>query len=201
MVSTPGFLSFDVEMDKAFAEGLKKAQDLVEDLRPALKDIAADFYRSQKAIFKLSSAGGYPDFKISSITTKSGRTYTPSESPYRARKKKMYGFDYPLMKATGNLERSVTSPNGKGSIYRLEKQSLEIGSSLSYLEYHQSDEPRQKMPLRKVLFIGPEARNVSDSDIQGRLPRWLKILNTYVLRSMGATSEEAIAATSKQFGG
>lgn len=191
---TPGFMSFDVEMDKAFAAGLKRAQDQVEDLRPALKSIAADFYRSQKSIFMLSSAGGYPDFKVSPITTKSGRTYTPTESPYKRRKKKMYGFEYPLLKASGKLEEAVTSPTGRGAIYRLEKQNVTLGaddSVIPYLKYHQSDEPRAKMPLRKVLFIAPEARNVSNSDLQGRLPRWLNILNTYVLRSMGATASEA----------
>ncbi len=190
-MKTPGFMSFDIEMDKAFAAGLKRAQDQVEDLRPALKSIAADFYRSQKSIFMLSSAGGYPDFKVSPITTKSGRTYTPSESPYKARKKKMYGFEYPLIKATGRIEESVTSPTGAGAVFRMSKQDMEIGSNVPYLGYHQSDEPRGKMPLRKVLFIAPESRTANNPDLQGRLPRWLNILNTYVLRSMGATASEA----------
>lgn len=191
MNKTPGFMSFDPVMDKAFEAGLKRAQASVEDLRPALKSIAADFYKSEKSIFMLSSAGGYPDFKNSPITTKSGRVYTPPESPYKARKKKMYGFVYPLMKATGALEASVTSPNGKGAVYRLEKQDVTIGSTIPYLDYHQSDEPRGKMPLRKILFIGPESGTATSPMLQGRLPRWLNILNTYVLRSMGATPQEA----------
>lgn len=190
-MSTPGFLSFDVEMDKAFAAGLERAQSAVSDLRPAFKSIAADFYRSEKSIFKLKSAGGYPDFKISPVTLPSGRKYTPKESAYKARKKRVYGFAYPLIKATGRIEKSLTSPRDTDSVYKLEKQDLEIGSSVPYLGYHQSDEkPRNKMPLRKVLFIAPESRS-ANSELQGRLPRWLNILNTYVLRSMGATSEEA----------
>jgi phage gpG-like protein len=194
MSKTPGFISYDIKMDQAFEAGLKRAQQQVEDLRPALKSIAADFYRSEKSIFMLKSAGGYPDFKISPITTDKG-TYTPKESAYKIRKKKMYGFDYPLLKATGALADSLLSPSGKGSIYQLDKQSLTIGSDIPYLKYHQSDEPRSKMPLRKALFIGPETTTPSNPQLQGRMPRWLNILNTYVLRSMGVSAADAKGPT------
>lgn len=190
-MSTPGFLSFDVEMDKAFAKGLERAQSAVADLRPAFKSIAADFYRSEKSIFMLKSAGQYPDFKNSPIKLKSGKTYTPAESPYKVRKRKIHGFEYPLLKATGALEESVTSPNGKDAVYILDKQGVTIGSKVPYLGYHQSDEPRAKMPLRKILFIAPESGTANNPQLQGRLPRWLNIMNTYVLRSMGVDAKSA----------
>lgn len=197
-MSTPGFLSFDVEMDKSFAKGLARAQDAVSDLRPALKSIAADFYRSQKSIFQLKSSGGYPDFKgpkISETWKSPGRpemrTRDGSKTAAQYSKIKHFGFDYPLLKATGDLEESVTNPSGRGAIYKLDKQGLTIGTSISYAGFHQSDATRSKIPLRKFLFIGPESNTASNTQLQGRLPRWLNILNTYVLRSMGATADNA----------
>lgn len=195
---SPGFLSFDVQQDEAFAKGLERAMASVEDLRPALKSIGADFYRSQKSIFMLSGTGGYPDFKgpkVSETWKSPGRpdqrTRDGSKTAYQGFKLKHFGFDYPLLKATGDLQESVTSPNGRGSVYQLDKQGITIGTDISYGAFHQSDESRKKMPLRKFLFIGPESGTPKISQLGGRLPRWLNILNTYVLRSMGVSAENA----------
>jgi hypothetical protein len=45
--------------------------------------------------------------------------------------------------------------------------------------YHQSDDPRSKIPLRKFLFIGPES-SFANSDQAGRLQRWLGYVQSYV---------------------
>lgn len=186
-MSTPGFVSYEIEIDKTFERGLLRAQEAVADLRPALKSIAIDFYKYEKTIFQLGSSGKYPDFKGPKISETwkrpglpSARTRDGSKTAYQYFKKKKYGFEYPLLRATGALESSVTSPSANGSVYNLTEQSVEIGTSIKYAEFHQSDSPRDKIPLRKFLFIPP-----------ARLPAWLGILNSYVLRSMGATAEEA----------
>lgn len=170
----PGFISYSELNDKAFNAQIDRAFEVTDDLTEPFKLIAADFYKSEKAIFNLSGPGAYPDFKVDAS----------GQSPYRSRKKKKYGFDYPLLKATGALERSVTSGNDGNSILIIDKQVLAIGTSLPYGIYHQSDETRQKMPLRKFLFIGPESQfNVGDT--AGRLSRWNNIINTFILRKMG----------------
>ena len=198
MVSAPGFISYDVKMDKAFLDGVNRAIEAVADLRPVWKSIAVDFYRSEKAVFSLRSAGGYPDFKGPKVaeTWKTpgrpdARTRDGSKTAAQNFKIKHYGFDYPLLKATGDLAESLLSPTGRGAVLRMEKQSLEIGSTIPYLGYHQSDDARNKIPLRKPLFIGPESGSVSNKDLQGRLPRWLNMLNSFVLRSLGVTAENA----------
>jgi len=194
-MSTPGFLSFNVEQDEAFKRALDRAKAEVSDLRPALKSIAADFYRSQKAIFNLRGPGQFEPFKKSTAVQavgkngKPGKVKTLKESPYQKRKIKEFGFDYPLLKAGGTLEESVTSPSGRGAIYILEKQDVTIGTDVPYAKYHQSDKPRKKIPLRKFLFIGAEGW--TDNKLSGRLPRWMNILNTYVLRSMGVSADNA----------
>ena len=197
-MSAPGFLSYDTRMDEAFKRTLERAAAEVSDLRPALKSIAADFYRSQKAVFQLKSAGGYPDFKgpkIAETWKNPGRpdlrTRDGSKTAYQFAKLKKRGFEYPLLKSSGALAKSVLGPSDGNSIYILEKQSLTIGTKVSYASFHQSDEARAKIPLRKFLFIGPESDTVSNKDLQGRLPRWLNTLNTFVLRSMGVDAKAA----------
>lgn len=57
------FVSYKVVNDQIFDSTIKRALETVSDLKPAFRLIANDFYISQKAIFNLKSAGGYPDFK------------------------------------------------------------------------------------------------------------------------------------------
>ena len=63
----PGFVSYSVENDREFAAAVKNAIKEAGDLRAPFRLIANDFYVSQKAIFNLKSAGGYPDFKGAKI--------------------------------------------------------------------------------------------------------------------------------------
>lgn len=169
----PGFISYSADNDRAFKNQLDRAFAVVDDLTEPFKLIAADFYRSEKAIFKLSGPGQYEDFK----RDKKGKSY------YKDRKQAKYGSAYPLLRATGKLERSVTSGNDSNAILIIGKNVLAIGTSVAYGIYHQSDEPRSKMPLRKFLFIGPESQ-FAVGDQAGRLSRWNNIINTFILRKM-----------------
>lgn len=194
-----GFISYKVINDAQFSASVKRARETVNDLRPAFKLIANDFYLSQKAIFNLKSAGGYPDFKGKKIGqlrkaplqfASRGREPIPSSfdgyTPYQYYKERETGFSrgYPLLKRTGRLERATTTPNSPDSILVAGKYSLEIGTDLPYANFHQSGGP--KIPMRKFLFIGTESQFKGDEGLSGRLPRWNNILNNFVLRSMGA---------------
>lgn len=164
-----GFTSYSIDNDNEFAAALNKAKAKVKDLRIPFKEISDDFYKSQKAIFQLQSPGKYDDL----------------DEDYKDRKQKLYGFVYPILKASGRLERSVTSANGEGAINIITKSVLGIGTTVKYGVYHQSDSPRNKIPLRKFLFIGPEAPRFANSDQKGRLERWLGILNGYIVENFG----------------
>ena len=169
------FTSYTVDNDKSFRRALSRASATVQDLRIPFGLILADFYKSQQAIFKLKSRGQYPDFKNGG-----------PESRYAISKQKKVGFKYPLLVRTGLLSNSLLGPNNKGSIAKATKLSLTIGTSIEYGIYHQSDLARSKMPLRKFLFIGPEAERFATGDQMGRLERWNNILNDYVLKKMKA---------------
>lgn len=167
--------SYVLENDKIFKQTLEDASQVVSDLRVPFGLIGRDFYRSEKAIFKLKGPGQYPEFKGEKLP--SGRTR------YQEAKIKKVGFDYPLLVRSGALAASITTPNAKGSLYQVTPLSLVIGSTIPYGIFHQSDEPRSRIPLRKFVFIGPEAPRFANSDQQGRLQRWVAIIEDYAVKS------------------
>lgn len=171
------FTSYLVDNDRKFRDAIKRASETSTDLRIPFGLILADFYKSQQAIWKLKGPGLYPPFK-GKKDPKTGMTR------YQAAKKRKYGFDYPLLVRTGALAASLSGPNNKGSISKITPLSLVFGTSIEYGIYHQSDKPRSKIPLRKFLFIGPEAPRFANSDQQGRLERWNGYLEDHIQRSI-----------------
>jgi hypothetical protein len=167
----PGFTSYSVDNDKQFAKSIANARKLTNDLRIPFTLIASDFYRSQRGIFSLKSPGLYPDL---------------SES-YKPQKQKKVGFIYPILKRNGFLETAASVQKGPGNITNIRPLELEMGvdgSVIPYANYHQSDAPRKKIPLRKFLFIGPEAPRFANSEQQGRLERWLGIMNEFIAQKL-----------------
>ena len=55
-------VEFNVSSQEFDAQ-VKRALTQVGDLRPVFLQIAREFYKTNKFIFKLKSAGQYPDFK------------------------------------------------------------------------------------------------------------------------------------------
>lgn len=164
-----GFTSYSVDADNAFQRALEQAKANVEDLRPAFSEIARDFYKSQKAIWQLKGPGRYPDLN----------------EKYKIAKKKDVGFVYPILKRTGKLEKAASQNNAPGNITVIGRQSLLMGvydSVIPYAKYHQSDEERSKIPLRKFLFIGPEGKTPDNDQLKGRVQRWTSILEVWVLK-------------------
>ncbi len=168
-----GFTSYTVDNDKKFRDAVKAAGDMSQDLRVPFGLILRDFYKSEQSIFKLQGPGQYPPFQ-GAKDPKTGMT------KYQAWKKKHFGFDYPLLVRTGRLSASLLGPNNPGSISLVTKLTLAFGTSVPYGIYHQSDDPRKKIPLRKFLFIGPEAPQFATSEQQGRLQRWLGYIQDHV---------------------
>ncbi len=163
-----GFTSYKIGNDKAFKAAIERAKTVTSDLTIPLTLISKDFYRSERAIFMLKGPGQYEDLKE--------RT---------KRDKQRLGFSvYPILKRTGKLEGSVTNPTDPNAVNQIvNKRTLIIGTTVDYAGYHQSDRPRKKIPLRKFLFIGPES-SFANSDQQGRVGRWMNIMNDFVIQKM-----------------
>lgn len=182
-----GFQSYVVDNDKRFELAINRAIQEVQDLTIPFKQIAKDFYRSERAIFKLKGPGQYPDiggFNRNEIVGSRTRAEIAAD-----RKEARFGFVYPLLKASGALEASVTTPDSPYSVLQINKQNMVLGTTIPYGIYHQSDGPRRKIPLRKFLFIGPEAPQFATSDMMGRAERWLNYINDFVLAKMGLIGE------------
>ncbi len=170
------FTSYIVANDKAFAEKLKEASQVSQDLRIPFGLIASDFYKSNQAIFKLQSAGKYPDLAEKT----------------KEQKLKKFGKIYPILVRTGRLANSLLGPANTGSVSNIGPLSLILGTSVEYGVYHQSDKARKKIPLRKYLFIGPESQgNATDSNAggKGRLQRWTAILNDHIAAKLRKLSK------------
>jgi phage gpG-like protein len=171
------FTSYTVDNDHRFREALKRASEVGQDLRVPFGLILKDFYKSEQSIFKLQGPGKYPAFK-------GERNPNTGLTQYQAAKIKKVGFDYPLLVRTGRLAASLLGPNNSGSVSKITNLSLVFGTSVPYGIYHQSDEARSKIPLRKFLFIGPEAPRFATSEQMGRLERWLGYMGDYVTSQM-----------------
>lgn len=167
----PGFTSYSVDNDRAFRNALEKAREQSADLRIPFTLIASDFYRSQRAIFSLGGPGKYPDLSAA----------------YKKRKQAKYGKIYPILVANGYLATAASTQGGPGNITTIKAQELDMGvdeRAVPYAIYHQSDKPRKSLPLRKFLFIGPEAPQFTDGETKGRLERWLNILDGYLTQTL-----------------
>lgn len=162
-----GSFNFAIQNLEEVNNQLNTLSRYIDDLRVPLTIIAADFYRSERGIFSLQSAGRYKDL-------------SPEYKKRKAlpRDKGGAGFVYPILVGrTRKLATSVLGANNEGSIYRLTKNSLTIGTSIPYAKYHQSDAARSKMPLRKFLFIDGGS---GDRNIAGRRARWISIISDHI---------------------
>ena len=167
--------SYNVDADRKFRQALARAKAAVGDLRIPLGLIAADFRRSEKAIFKLRSRGGYPDLAPSTKV---------SERRHRERKKIGLTGLYPILVMTGRTRDSLINRSDSDAVTIITKSTLTLGTKVPYVRFHQKG--TKNMPMRKVLFIGPESRQAESKEILGRPGRWKNILNEFVLEKMGA---------------
>jgi hypothetical protein len=167
--------SYSVDNDRRFREAVAKAAAQIGDLTIPLTLISQDFYKSERAIFSLQGPGQYP----------------PISPKYAKAKLRRYGFIYPLLKASGRLATSMLDPTDGDAINFIDRGGtrLTIGTTVPYGIYPQSDAPRQKQPLRKFLFIGPEAAQFATSEQMGRLQRWLGIVNDYTVKKLELMGE------------
>lgn len=168
-----------------FRERLDRLAKVSQDFTIPFKIISSDFYRSQKQLFMLQSAGMYDDLSTKPFIAKwqNKRKYGALYSGgYKEYKQVNLGFTYPiLVGATKVLATSTLGPKNLYSKWSLNSKQLTIGSSVPYGKYHQSDEPRKKIPQRKFIFIdGGKGDTSKGSGINGRRERWLSIIDEHI---------------------
>jgi len=172
-------------------KALNKAKRLAIDLTPVWDSIAKSFYKAEKFIFKLKSAGQYVDFQGLKIK----QTWSTENPRPKSRKrdgemtayqwfKKKRGITpkgYPLLKLSGALEKSIISPDDANSILEIKKFSLTIGTKVPYGIFHQ--EGTRVLPQRQFLFLDPSTTGFkSTPEFSRRNKAWTKTIKNYVER-------------------
>ena len=177
-------ISFIPENDEAFRAALKKLGQSVGNFRIPFELIGNHWYKGNRKIFALKSGGLYPP--LGGFNNIEKVTYRGVEMTKNKRaeliKSEQVGFVFPLLRgATKRLENSLTKKSASGAVFFAGRQSLIMGTSVSYAIYHQSDKSRSKLPQRKVIFIdGGPAEISKDAIISGRIEAWKKIIEDYV---------------------
>lgn len=180
-----GEFDWTIENNKVFQEALERLEKHTSDLRIPLTLIANDFYRSQRKLFTLKSAGLYPPlggFNYNDKVRYGGGTLTKRQVAEIRKEERTGHFWAPILFGkTGDLRDSTLSRSHEFSIFNLNKQSLAIGTSIPYAKYHQSSKGRTVMPYRKFVFIDGGPADISkDSAISGRRQRWLNIIDDHI---------------------
>ena len=158
------FSHYDVNTEK-FNAFLKDAIKKTKKLGPAFQSIGRGFYKEERSIFKMRGPGGYNDLSRST----------------KKQKRRKYGFEYPILKATGDLAKSITTNTSPDSIYSIGQTHLKIGTKIPYGIYHQSDRPRSKIPLRKFVFISGRGPGFPGGKVfYGRYERWTRIIQDHI---------------------
>lgn len=180
---------------ESFNETVKEALKSVKDLRPAFIQVAREFYKANRAIFTLKSAGQYPDFKGAKIR----ETWQNPGKPERRKRNGEYtayqwfkqsetGFNggYPLLKFSGRLEKSITDPSSAETALTITPQTIIMGTNVEYAQYHQGydGEGAKKIPFRPFLFLDPSTAKSFSSIISRRNTAWMKAIRSYVFRSV-----------------
>lgn len=182
-----------------FDSFIKTALEQINDLRPAFIQIGREFYKANKAIFKLKGPGQYADFtgpRIAQTWKNPGRpdkrVRDGNLTAYQHAKQKATGLPkgYPLLKFSGELEGSLTDETNSKTVNVVTKNSIEIGTTVSYAAFHQFG--TKKMPMRQILFIDPSTTVWAGSPVFSRRNKaWKMAIERYVLRSLGIKITEA----------
>lgn len=179
------------QIDKRrFEDRLRRLVRKADNLAPAFLTISKMFRQSRKSIWQLKSAGGYKDLspQYKKWKTKTKRIFHQDSYWGTGRMMRNKARPYPILKLSGELEKSVTQKNHPNNVTIITKNSMALGTSMWYAKFHNSDKARGIMPLRKFIFWGPEAprtmRNRTD-ETKNFAKRALNVIENYITRERG----------------
>lgn len=114
------------------------------DPRPIYRFMMGTFYEWEKELFRTEGSSG-------------GRKWRALKPATIARKRKK-GQPLNILEATGDLRRSLTRANAKGSFMRVSRHGLEAGTTLNYGSIHYHGSPKTKLPRRRPVMLTPAQR-------------------------------------------
>ncbi len=117
----------------------------VRDLSPVWGDVEDIIIRDIETVFELE-----------------GRPPWPPLSPFTLRQRERLGYPYPIypmLVMTGRLKRSLIDKTHPEHISEKRPKFLEFGTRVPYAIYHQSPQPRRRLPRRPFIFIDKKVIN------------------------------------------
>jgi phage gpG-like protein len=139
----------EIQMDR----GIAHFADGVADYRPIWPVIEDDFYALEKDQFKTEGAEG-------------GERWKELSEGYAYWKEKEYPGK-PILERTGDLKKSLTSPNDPNTVRIEERKTLTLGTRIPYAIYHQSIEPRtSNLPRRPEIMLTEEFKRTVMHHVQ-----------------------------------
>lgn len=186
-------IRYEVDPDNRFKDAVNQAITQVSDLSPAFLLIKKSWYKSNQAIFSLKGPGKYPalgGLHPGDHPTRKNKDGSLSVMPYtnrqraEAAKRRKFGFDYPVLLATGRTMASLTGES-EDSIADYNSSQLNLGSRVPYLWFHQAPGDRKKLPFRPVIFLGAE--QTAPDEINNRQDAWIAIVQKFVTDTLART--------------
>jgi len=166
------------EFDRKISAALKA----VKSLFPEFTVIANMWYKDNRQIFDLKSAGQYEDYKPG----KKGRP-----SPYMIYKRKhakgLNNNFYPLLKFSGKLAASITNPSAPGAVRSITATSLVLGTQIPYAIYHQLG--TKNMPARPPIINKKSAEHGQSHIFESRLASYMRVIAESVAKRVGEVSQ------------
>jgi phage gpG-like protein len=125
-----------VDGEKQFDRGFSRFTHHIEDLRYIWKDVQKDFYEIEQKQFQ--SQGAHSN------------TWQPLSKKYGEWKAKKHPGKQ-ILELSGTLWKSLTSAGANGAVFISEPDSMAVGTSIKYAQYHQRG--TRKMPKRKPIDL------------------------------------------------
>lgn len=132
-------LRMDIAGEVQLDRGIARFADGVSDYTPIWPVIEDEFYAEERAQFASEGA-------------ESGEKWAPLSEAY-AQWKEVHFPGQPILRRTGDLERSLTSGSDPNSVKIEQRKQLTLGSRVPYAIYHQSIAPRTKLPRRPMINL------------------------------------------------
>ena len=182
-------INVSIDVGQEIKDVLARAKEAGVNLTVPFTSIAKSWFKANKSIFAGQGPGQYPDYggltpdKIvyGNITRR---------VLYKNRKFEKFGFVYPMMRASGKLERSLTDPADSNSVNLIVNgTALYLGTKVEYAPYHQADGARTRMPLRPIVFMGAE--QIAPTELKSAYNRFFQIMDDAIQQKL----DQATAAS------
>lgn len=184
-------LNVEVDVNHKIRDLLKSLKEEGANLTIPFNSIAKSWFRGNRSIFtNTNGPGKYQDLgghNPSAPVRLRGKTVT-RRTAAKFHKLQKFGFVYPIMKATGHLEDSLTNPTHPDAVNLIiNKNALYLGTRVKYAPYHQLG--GEKLPQRPVVFLGVE--QIAPDALRNENTRWINILEDHYAQLIKQKENEA----------